>query len=128
MSMTFGGSPAGGPAPAPMGDLIKDSNTQAFMKDVIEASRQQPVIVDFWAPWCGPCRMVAPLVDQIADENVGKFAVGKVNVDEAADIAAEFGIQSIPTLIIFKGGQKVDQIVGAGFSKQSLVTRVLAHA
>ena len=72
-----------------------------------------PVLVDFWAPWCGPCRMVGPIVDALAVKYAGRVKVGKVNVDEAGDIAGKFGIRSIPTLIIFKGGQQVDAVVGA---------------
>lgn len=72
-----------------------------------------PVLVDFWAPWCGPCRMVAPIVDSLATKYAGRVKVGKVNVDDAGDLAGKFGIRSIPTLMIFKGGQQVDVVVGA---------------
>ncbi len=72
-----------------------------------------PVLVDFWAPWCGPCRMVAPIVSELAEEYAGKLKVGKLNTDEEPGIAVRYGIMSIPTLMIFKNGSVADQIIGA---------------
>lgn len=83
---------------------------QNFENEVIKSDI--PVLVDFWATWCGPCRMIAPIVSQIADEADGKFKVGKVNVDEEQELAQQFEIMSIPTLIVFKNGRPVNTIVG----------------
>ena len=74
---------------------------------------QQPLVVDFWATWCGPCRMVGPVISELAQEYDGRVTVGKCDVEENEDLAAEFGIRNIPTIIFFKGGQVVDKIVGA---------------
>ena len=82
-----------------------------FKAEVLDSD--VPVLVDFWAPWCGPCRMVGPVVDEIADQYGEKLKVVKVNTDENPKIASKYGIRSIPTLMIFKGGEKVDMVVGA---------------
>lgn len=84
------------------------------------------VLVDFWAEWCGPCKAIAPMLDELAEANVGKLKIVKVNVDENQDLAAEYGIRAIPTLIIFKGGQIKEQLVGA-VSKRDLETKIAAH-
>lgn len=72
-----------------------------------------PVLIDFWAPWCGPCRMMGPIIEQLAEEYVGKAKVGKVNVDEEGELAQAFGVMSIPTIVLVKGGKVVKQVVGA---------------
>ena len=73
----------------------------------------QPLVVDFWATWCGPCRMVAPIISELAEKYDGKITVGKCDVEEAEDLAMEFGIRNIPTILFFKGGEVVDKLVGA---------------
>lgn len=83
----------------------------SFKQEVLDSD--VPVLVDFWAPWCGPCRMVAPVVDEISEQFKGQIKVVKVNTDENPQVASQYGIRSIPTLMIFKGGQKVDMVVGA---------------
>jgi putative thioredoxin len=101
-----------GPAPATDG-LIKDTTTQAFMKDVIEESKHQPVIIDFWAPWCGPCKQLTPILEKAVRAAKGKVKLVKMDIDKNPDIPGQMGIQSIPAVIAFVNGQPADGFMGA---------------
>eukprot|EP00798_Chlamydomonas_sp_ICE-L_P019476 gene19476-26137_t len=90
---------------------VVDVNDTTFSDEVLKSS--VPVLVDFWAPWCGPCRMIAPIVDELAVEYGDKLKCTKINTDESPQVASEYGIRSIPTVLIFKGGKKMDTIIGA---------------
>src|SRR5713226_2281420 len=87
--------------------LVKDTTTQAFMKDVIEESKHQPVLVDFWAPWCGPCKQLTPILEKTVKASKGKVKLAKMNIDEHPAIPGQMGIQSIPAVIAFSNGQPV---------------------
>jgi len=99
-------------------------DAQSFDSEVKQADRL--VLVDFWAPWCGPCKMIAPVLEEIAQENEARVKVTKVNVDENQALAGQYGIMSIPTLLFFKDGKVVDQLVGA-VPKEKLNERIEAH-
>ena len=90
--------------------IIKVTNQHDFDTEVLKCNL--PVLVDFWAPWCGPCTQIAPILDDLADKFSGKIKIAKVNVDDHSDIAAKFGIRGIPTLILFKDGQSLETLVG----------------
>lgn len=98
----------------------------SFTREVLEAEGV-PVLLDCWAEWCGPCRMIAPALDQLAAEAGGRYLIAKLNVDENPQTAAQFGIRSIPTLLIFKNGKLVDRIIGAQ-PKQAIAARLAAYA
>ena len=99
-----------------MGDITKEFTADNFESEVIQST--QPVLVDFWAEWCGPCRQIGPVVDEVADEYKGRVVVGKVNVDHHPDIASQYGIRSIPNLLIFLQGKVQQQIIGAVEKKE----------
>jgi len=94
-------------------DLIKETTTQTFVKDVIEESRRQPVMIDFWAPWCGPCRQLTPVLEKAVRNAKGKVKLVKMNIDEHPAIPGQMGIQSIPAVIAFVNGQPADGFMGA---------------
>jgi thioredoxin 1 len=93
-----------------MANNVSELTDANFQNEVLQS--EQPVLVDFWAPWCGPCRMIAPMVEELAGENRGSFKVGKINIDDNPQAAQNYGVNSIPTLMIFKGGEVVDRFVG----------------
>ncbi|MFD1746323.1 thioredoxin [Rhizobium helianthi] len=100
-------------ASASAGGLIKDTTTAAFTKDVLEESRRQPVLVDFWAPWCGPCKQLAPVLEKVINEGKGRVKLVKLNIDDHPSIPGQLGIQSIPAVIAFVNGRPVDGFMGA---------------
>jgi putative thioredoxin len=104
-TMTNGGTPS-----AP---LVKESSDRAFKADVIDASLEAPVLVDFWAPWCGPCRTLGPAIEKVVNEKQGKIRLVKINIDENPAIAGQLGVQSIPAVFAFAGGRPVDAFIGA---------------
>ena len=107
-----------------MSDKILHLTTDTFKSTV--AASATPVLVDFWAPWCGPCKAIAPILEELATELDGKLTITKVNIDENDGIAAEYGIRAIPTMLLFKGGKVIEQLVGM-MPKAALKAKLSAH-
>ena len=93
------------------GENVSELTEENFDAEVLQSD--QPVLVDFWAPWCGPCRAIAPMIDELAVENVGSAKIAKVNIDEAQNVSQKYGVDVIPTLLLFKGGEVVERFSGA---------------
>ncbi|MEM9227425.1 MAG: thioredoxin [Verrucomicrobiota bacterium] len=106
-------------------EKIQNLDNDSF--DAAVTGTDTPVLVDFWAPWCGPCKAIAPILEELADEMDGKVSICKVDVDDNSELAGKFNIRAIPTMLLFKGGEVVDQIVGMT-SKADLTTKLQAHA
>ena len=108
-----------------MSETLRDVTDSSFQLDVLE--NEQAVLVDFWAPWCGPCRMLTPTIEAVAEKYAGNARVVKLNVDENPSISQRYGIKGIPTLILFKGGKEVERVVGAT-SKDAISRMIDKHA
>jgi putative thioredoxin len=111
MILNLSGQPE--PTSGQASDLIKDTTTQTFVQDVVEPSRQVPVLVDFWAPWCGPCKQLTPLIEKLVKAANGNVRLVKMNIDDHPEVAGQLGVQSIPAVFAFKNGQPVDGFMGA---------------
>ncbi len=107
-----------------MSDKIVNLTTESFKTTI--ASSPTPVLVDFWAPWCGPCKAIAPILEELAGELDGKLKIAKVNIDDHDAVAAEYGVRAIPTMILFKGGNAVETLVGM-MPKATLKAKLTAH-
>lgn len=112
-SFSMGGMATASTGSSTQGALVKDTTTAAFRQDVIAESARQPVLVDFWAPWCGPCKQLTPVIEKVVKAAGGKVRLVKMNIDEHPEVAGQLGIQSIPAVIAFKNGQPMDGFMGA---------------
>ena len=107
-----------------MSEKIANLTTESFKSTIATATK--PVLVDFWAPWCGPCKAIAPILEELATELDGKLTIAKVNIDDNDAVAAEYGVRAIPTMILFKGGKAVETLVGM-LPKAALKAKIAAH-